>query len=548
MSAPDARAAGSPTRRCGGSSRRTPGRIGRCAAAASRYGLEGRERAQAQALAYGAVQRRGTSDHFVARARRAARSSASTAAACGAAARPLRAALRPRRCRSRGGRPGGRARQGPRRPPPRGRAGQRGAAPRRARAPGSCSRGLDDGDPEGAAVAHSVPPWIARLWWEELGADRARSLLAAINEPPERALRANRLAGDRDAALTALRSVGVEAEVADPGRPPAPARLARRHRWRAREGRGADRRRTGRAAVARPALVVELLAPAPGERVLDLCAGPGIKAEQIAAALGRRWPGLVAVERDPGRARRAGEMLCGGSGRGCAVVERGDATEPRSGALRRSPRRPALLGPRHARLAPRCALAARSRRRSHEMAATRRRGSSTGRSTAAAPGGRVVYSTCTISRRENEAVAAADCGVEPIASASICPALARLASRRQSIPADPAGSRRHRRVLHRRRYRPERKAAGRAHYDRAHELSGRTRDPDLLAAVLSRLRRAVAAADSAPRPLPLRQLPAALRARLPVPGLRNPSDDRADERRSGPALSGMRHLDAAGSI
>ena len=34
-------------------------------AAADRLRLEGRERAQAQALAYGAVQRRGTSDHFV---------------------------------------------------------------------------------------------------------------------------------------------------------------------------------------------------------------------------------------------------------------------------------------------------------------------------------------------------------------------------------------------------------------------------------------------------------------------------------------------------
>ena len=34
--------------------------------AAGRLHLEGRERAQAQALAYGAVQRRGTTDHFAA--------------------------------------------------------------------------------------------------------------------------------------------------------------------------------------------------------------------------------------------------------------------------------------------------------------------------------------------------------------------------------------------------------------------------------------------------------------------------------------------------
>ena len=34
-----------------------------------------------------------------------------------------------------------------------------------------------------AAVKHSHPEWIARLWWEQLGASDARALMAYDNEP-----------------------------------------------------------------------------------------------------------------------------------------------------------------------------------------------------------------------------------------------------------------------------------------------------------------------------------------------------------------------------
>ena len=71
--------------------------------------------------------------------------------------------------------------------------------------------GLGDADPASAAVAHSVPEWLAALWWEELGAESARGLLAAINRPPERAYRVNRLAGERDRVLAGLEADGVEA-------------------------------------------------------------------------------------------------------------------------------------------------------------------------------------------------------------------------------------------------------------------------------------------------------------------------------------------------
>ncbi|MBX5443018.1 MAG: hypothetical protein IRZ32_16010, partial [Solirubrobacteraceae bacterium] len=52
---------------------------------------------------------------------------------------------------------------------------------------------LPDATPEEAAIAHSVPRWLAGMWFEQLGADEARALLAASNRPAEHALRANAL-------------------------------------------------------------------------------------------------------------------------------------------------------------------------------------------------------------------------------------------------------------------------------------------------------------------------------------------------------------------
>ena len=392
-------------------------------AAAGRLGLEGRERAQAQALAYGAVQRRGTTDHFIARL--ADRSAERIDP-------PLRAALRlglyellygsreadhatvdqaVALAKGRGGRRRG--------------AGLVNAVLRRAaRERGELLGGLDDDDPAGAALAHSVPVWLAELWWDELGPDDARSLLAAINEPPERALRVNAARGDRDGALRRLAAAGVAAEPPDPRRPPAPAGSI--------VVTGGERGRideliTAGELVAQSrasAMVVELLAPQPGERVLDLCAGPGVKAGQIAAALGEGGAGLVAVERDPGRARELRGML-DRLGAAAASVENADATEPRAAAGFDA----VLVDPPCSGLGTLASRPdARWRRRPEQieaMAATAERILDRAL-TAAGAAGRVIYSTCTISRRENEAVIAA-AGAR-VADLAADPALAPLAA------------------------------------------------------------------------------------------------------------------------
>lgn len=397
--------------------------------AASRFNLAGRERAQAQALAYGAVQRRGTNDHFAAML---------TDRPVERIDPPLLAALRlglfellfssgdadhaavdqaVSLAKGRGGQRRG--------------AGMVNAVLRRAaREREALLAGLSDADPQGAAIAHSVPVWLAELWWEELGAGSARSLLAAINDPPERALRVNRFRGDRDAALAALQARDIGASVPDPDRPPAPADsliVTGGDRGRVEEliGDGTLIPQS-RAST----LVVDLLAGQPGERVLDLCAGPGIKASQIAACLGAEGAGLVAVERDPGRARELEELLSR-LGAPAAVVECADAADPRADG----PFDAVLVDPPCSGLGTLASRPDSRWRRSPEAIAEMAglAGRILDRALAAAgPGGRVIYSTCTISRLENESVVGG-CGVEPddlgAAIASVAPLVAETDAR-----------------------------------------------------------------------------------------------------------------------
>jgi 16S rRNA (cytosine967-C5)-methyltransferase len=156
---------------------------------------------------------------------------------------------------------------------------------------------LEDATPAGAALRHSHPEWIVRLWWEELGPAGARALLAHDNEPPELAMRVNELLATRAEVLAALRRGGVTAR-ADAALPEAvvvegPFDVARSPLFSA----GAITPQA-RASM----LVARVAGPRPGERVLDLCAAPGAKTTHLAALMGARGT-LVAVEARPGRAR-----------------------------------------------------------------------------------------------------------------------------------------------------------------------------------------------------------------------------------------------------
>src|SRR5204862_273188 len=63
---------------------------------------------------------------------------------------------------------------------------------------------LDDATPQAAALKHSHPEWVTRLWWEALGPSEARALMAADNRPPESALRANTLVTDAELVAAEL--------------------------------------------------------------------------------------------------------------------------------------------------------------------------------------------------------------------------------------------------------------------------------------------------------------------------------------------------------
>ncbi|MHB8532817.1 MAG: transcription antitermination factor NusB, partial [Solirubrobacteraceae bacterium] len=153
---------------------------------------------------------------------------------------------------------------------------------------------LHDRDPAAAAVLHSHPEWIARLWWEQLGPEQARALLAVDNEPAELALRVNTLVGDRDRLASAL-PVRTRPDAAIPEALvlEQPFDLHGSPLWQ----QGALTAQS-RAAM----LVGHTLAPQPGERVLDLCAAPGGKTTHLAALMAGRGE-LVAVEQNPARAR-----------------------------------------------------------------------------------------------------------------------------------------------------------------------------------------------------------------------------------------------------
>jgi 16S rRNA (cytosine967-C5)-methyltransferase len=254
-------------------------------------------------------------------------------------------------------------------------------------------------DPIGHLVhALSFPKWIAERWIRSFGPAEAAALAAASNGAPPRTLRANRLRGGRDALVAELRERFPDASA---------CRFAPDGLTLGRRGDpSADPAfRDGRMTVQDEAsqLVVELLDPQPGERVLDACAAPGAKATAIAERVGPAgW--VLACDRHE---RRLGLVARDAERLGLANVrvevadattaaERADALFDRIlvdapcsglGALRRNP-------DARWRVSPESIDALASLQRAILAAvATRLR-----------PGGTLVYSTCTLSREENEDV------------------------------------------------------------------------------------------------------------------------------------------------
>ena len=227
-----------------------------------------------------------------------------------------------------------------------------------------------------AALKHSYPDWVAGVWWRDLGRDEALALMQAQNEPSE----------------TVVRLVRGEIE-GEPAGLPGAYRVDRVDEQALAEGRIWPQSAGSQLA----GLVV---GSQPGERVLDIAAAPGGKATQLAGE-------VTAVELHEGRARELEEnvRLLGASN--VHVVQADGLALPGE-----------LSGFDRALVDAPCSglgvLAARPdlRWRSHPLPELE-----LGLLRAAAervkPGGTVVFSVCTINADENEAVVEAS-GLEVV--------------------------------------------------------------------------------------------------------------------------------------
>jgi 16S rRNA (cytosine967-C5)-methyltransferase len=244
------------------------------------------------------------------------------------------------------------------------------------------------------ALTTAHPAWVVRELLDRFDLDRTEAILLADDEPPGLTLRAT---GDRDALVDELAAGGADAVAgwlptpsACPGRRPAPPARGRGGAG-GTAGRGVAAGGAGRRC-------------RPGGRVLDLCAGPGGKTTYLAALVGADGPPVVAVELHPHRAELVREAA---ERQGVAVeVHVGDAEDP---PLPADARFDVVLldapctGSRDGPSASRGPLAAhpgrrRPARRAPAAAAARGR-------RRVAPGGRLVYSVCTWTHAETDAVA-----------------------------------------------------------------------------------------------------------------------------------------------
>ena len=251
---------------------------------------------------------------------------------------------------------------------------------------------LTDHTPAEAAVRHSHPEWVVRTWWDALGPEETVALLERDNAPAESAIRVNELLVTTAEVSEELAAQGVQSHPAEG----LPEGLVLHGQFDVhgsklfREGAVMPQSRASMQ-------VARTLDPQPGDRVLDMCAAPGAKATHVAALMGNRGE-VVAVEKHGGRAKALAENSAR-LGATCVSVRESDALDvdgefdrvlldPPCSDLGTLQSRPDVRWKKGddtvARLVP-------EQERLLEVAAERVK-----------PGGTLVYSTCTISPEENE--------------------------------------------------------------------------------------------------------------------------------------------------
>jgi 16S rRNA (cytosine967-C5)-methyltransferase len=261
-------------------------------------------------------------------------------------------------------------------------------------------RPIEPADRDGAlqyfSVTLSHPRWLVARWYDRYGFDAAEQWLQFNNTPAPLTLRANRL---RATPAEVAAHLAQDDVMVTPGRFAPDALVVTRGHPLA--GTGLDR---GLFVVQDEAsqLVPLLAGSAPGDRVLDTCASPGGKTTALAAAMGNAGL-LVASDLRPRRMEILRRIVAACGASNVRLVE-ADALAPLPflrpfncvlvdapcsgvGTLRRDPD---IRWRRREDDLPRFAAAQREMLRNA--------------ASVVAPGGRLVYATCSSEPDENEAV------------------------------------------------------------------------------------------------------------------------------------------------
>jgi len=150
-----------------------------------------------------------------------------------------------------------------------------------------------------AVVRYSIPDHIYDRWVEAFGAERANEIAAACNEPAPLFVRSNPLQGgltEEDLAASVATSVSESSSGLD--------------EFYRVESLPMEALDAGRCYAQDPstAAAPSLLAAQPGERVLDACAAPGGKTAILAAGMGNTGE-IIAADLSPARAGRLASNL-----------------------------------------------------------------------------------------------------------------------------------------------------------------------------------------------------------------------------------------------
>lgn len=141
------------------------------------------------------------------------------------------------------------------------------------------------------SLFYSHPLWLVKEWIGMFGADETIALCEANNQIPPFTLRVNRLKASREDVLAAMRREGFEVSPTLFSRegivielPAVPIRETNSYREGLIQIQDEASQQIG-----------HLVAPQPGEQILDICAGAGVKTTHLAEIMGNRGS-ILAVD------------------------------------------------------------------------------------------------------------------------------------------------------------------------------------------------------------------------------------------------------------